>query len=119
MNQNQQLNAAYWRKIKSVIPANFVMKLNKYITRMNKPVRSIAVVNREIQSKYPGIELVRGEGYFYLYGTTPETSTMLAGFGSTGIYIHKLNQCTLQQWMDHVDMIMKQRDDNSQHEKDI
>lgn len=51
-------------------------------------------VNRELQKTFPDFELVKGDGYFYIWGPNCES------WQSSMIYTNTINQLTLQQWME-------------------
>lgn len=61
----------------------------------------IADINREITKRWPGVELVKGEGYFYLIGDSLDLAY------STSIYAFSVNQLTKAQWMSVVTEIME------------
>lgn len=62
-------------------------------------------VNKEINDRWPGYELVKGEGYFYVCGPNTEC------WNQTGIYVYGLNHMTLEQWLESVEaMIEKNKD---------
>lgn len=58
-------------------------------------------INKEITKKYPGYDLVKGQGYFWIDG--PNAALSPEG---TSIYVYSLNEMTLEQWIDAVDGVM-------------
>jgi hypothetical protein len=61
---------------------------------------TLKTVNREVQKKFPGYELLKGNGYFYVHG---HNSHM---WNETMIYTYRLNHMTLDQWIDSVTHII-------------
>ena len=60
---------------------------------------TIKYLNDKI-AKPLGVELVKGEGYFYLCGE-------LMGYASTsGIYVYKVNDLSFEQWKDSIEEIV-------------
>ena len=53
-------------------------------------------VNKKIKSLGIDAELAKEDGYFYFYGKSVERCY------STSIYVHRLNQLTMEQWLDHL-----------------
>lgn len=63
-------------------------------------------ITKEIQKHWPKVELVRGEGYFYLYSSDEEVGLKLSSLYTTGIYVNLLSHLTLEQWVQEVRVIM-------------
>lgn len=60
-------------------------------------------INKVIQQKYPNLELVRGDGYFYLLGTIGDTVNHdVANWPEGSIYVCRLNHMTMEQWIDTI-----------------
>lgn len=85
------------------------------------------VVNRKIVSKYPYMELVKGKGYFYFapltakqVGTIAVISTLnwhekvkhLGLLETTSVMTNKLNDLTLEQWIEEADNINEKIEDS-------
>lgn len=75
--------------------------------KLNNVKLRLKNVNAAIEAKFPDVELVKGAGYFYLVGKTEEMSNKLYSIQSTSIYVYKLNELTLEQWLDDVERIIK------------
>jgi len=73
---------------------------------MKKTRLTLAKVNAEIQAKYPGIELVRGKGYFYIDSKDEALALKIAGLYTSSIYVNSLNQASLEQWMKYVEFVL-------------
>jgi len=58
-------------------------------------------LNERIAKKYPGVELIKGQGYFYLAGEG------IVGLKSTGIYVKYFSDLSTQRWMWEIDNLMK------------
>jgi hypothetical protein len=67
--------------------------------------RTLTQVNKAIQKVYPTLNLTKGEGYFYLYSDDDATGNQLAMWYCTSIYSCHLNQCTVEQWVESVEML--------------
>lgn len=66
-------------------------------------------INKAITKVHPGVELVRGEGYFYIVGTTDEMSDKINMLYNTSICIHHLNQQpSIETWVNDVTRLLKQ-----------
>lgn len=56
-------------------------------------------LNKMVQEKYPGVEVVKGNGYFYLYSEDDEIGLKIAGLYQSSILIAKINNAAPEQWM--------------------
>jgi len=72
--------------------------------------RTLKQVNNRIQKKYPTIELIKGEGYFYIISEDDETAEKLASLYSTGIYTFALSHDSLEGWVNEVSELVKDLD---------
>lgn len=61
----------------------------------------MAQVQRAIDKRWPGVEFVKGEGYFYLVGDAVDIAY------ATSMYVYSLNQLTLDEWMVRIEEIIK------------
>lgn len=61
----------------------------------------LRTINKALSAKYPGLELVKGEGYFYFAGAGVEMISQ-----ETGVYVYKLNDLTLDHWIAEADRRM-------------
>lgn len=68
---------------------------------------TLAKVNKHIQAKYPLIQLVRGEGDFYIASEDDAMALKLAALYTTSIPVHAINNLTLGGWMDSVEYVMR------------
>jgi hypothetical protein len=59
-------------------------------------------INREINVRWPGYELVKGDGYFYIDG--PDTEKWY----QTMIYVYRLNHLPLRHWIEAVENLFDQ-----------
>lgn len=75
---------------------------------MNKIRITLKQVNKAIQKIHPEVELVKGEGYFYVAGITESMRLTIAGFYETSIYVYRINHQSIERWVDDVNRIMKQ-----------
>lgn len=61
----------------------------------------LRTVNKALNAKYPGLELVKGEGYFYFAGAGTEVCC------ETGVYgVYRLNDFSLDRWIEEADARM-------------
>lgn len=67
----------------------------------------IALVNKAIQKKYPLIELVKGEGYYYVHSSNDYMALKLATLYTTSISVPNLNQMGLDRWVANVERILR------------
>lgn len=63
----------------------------------------LRTINKALDAKYPGLELVKGHGYFYFMGAGMEMISQ-----ETGVYTSKLNDLTLDQWLGEADRRMSE-----------
>jgi len=61
-------------------------------------------INKGLAPK--GVELVKGEGYFYFVGSS------LDSLPSTSVMVYRLNQLTKEQWLVQADDYLKQSKEN-------
>ena len=54
-------------------------------------------VNNRLRKEIPGIELVRGKGYFYLIGTNEWGKDVVSMMYETGIYTYSLTPWTVDE----------------------
>lgn len=57
----------------------------------------LRTINKALEAKHPGLELVKGEGYFYFAGAGTEMCK------SASVYVPRLNDLTFEQWMSEAD----------------
>lgn len=75
-----------------------------------KKATSLAQVNKALHKKYPKIDLVRGNDYYYLHSNDKETALKLAGLRQTGIYVYSIKQMTIDQWIKEVEYLLHGED---------
>lgn len=63
-------------------------------------------VNAYIQTKYPVIQLIKGNGYFWVYSEDDNIGLQLAGLYTTSIDIPRITMLTEDEWLDKVEWIM-------------
>ena len=63
----------------------------------------LRTVNKALNAKYPGLELVKGEGYFYFFGAGVEVCKESGVYGA-----YRLNDLTLDQWINAADEKMRE-----------
>lgn len=68
---------------------------------------TLAKVNKHIQAKYPLIQLVKGEGYFYVHSDDDAMGLKLAMLFTTSIPVYAINQLTIGGWMDSVEYVLR------------
>ncbi|ARK07526.1 hypothetical protein LAV_00151 [Sphingobium phage Lacusarx] len=73
----------------------------------------LRTVNKALGAKYPGLELVKGEGYYYFAGAGTEVCK------ETGVYgAYRLNDLTLDQWLSEADDRMKEVAESVKRQRD-
>lgn len=70
---------------------------------------TLKTVNKAIQTKFPNVELVKGNGYFYIVGMqdTPMALTV-AELYETSIYTYQLNDLPIERWVREVELLLNQ-----------
>jgi len=86
------------------------MKINEY-----QYPRTITQVNKYIHNKYPDIDLVRGEGYFYITSDDDVVNEKLAGLYTTSIPVFSIRHQTFDTWMNDIENLLL---DVNRHEVD-
>lgn len=77
---------------------------------LNRKAKNLKEVNKAIQAKFPKVELVRGEGYYYISSQDEEEGLKMAGLYTTSIPVAYLHQQTIQQWVDSVEDLLKDQE---------
>lgn len=65
---------------------------------------TLARLNREFAREH--VAVFKGEGYFYVYGTTPEMANRLALLNETSIYVYRFDELSERQWVDAVNDVL-------------
>lgn len=73
-----------------------VNNTQNFTTMTNKKFR-ISTLNK-IANQFE-LELVKGEGYFYWWGTTEEMQLLCARMFTTSVYVPKLSDMPLEKWV--------------------
>jgi len=63
---------------------------------------TLRVVNEAIQKEFPTCFLHKGEGYFFIASDDEKWGMKIASMYQQGIYVHKINQQSLERWMQDV-----------------
>lgn len=80
----------------------------KYNTgKLNAKRITMKQVNEAIGAKYPGVFLVKGKGYYYIASDEDKQALYIASLYQTSVYVSKLNQLTVEQWVSSVDALME------------
>lgn len=77
----------------------------KYKGKKGKRI-TLKQVNAAIEKEFPKVFLVKDNGYFFIASDDNETGLKLAGFYQTSIYVAKLTQLTIEQWVREVKLLM-------------
>lgn len=62
---------------------------------------TLTQINKEIAKRGYDATLVKGDGYFYFIGPAVDNIT------STSVYVYKVNQLPLEQWIDELLSLIK------------
>lgn len=71
---------------------------------------TLAKVNKAINAKYPGIQLTKGEGYFYLFSDIEAIELKICHLFTSSIYVSAINHLSLDQWLMHVNRVLNDAD---------
>lgn len=71
---------------------------------MNHP--TMKEINRQL-ALY-GIELVKGEGYFYFWALNTRTAKILNNLESTSVWVYRLNEHTVEEWVEEGKNMLKE-----------
>jgi len=63
-------------------------------------------VNLALQTELPGIKLVKGKGYYWVWSDDDKLQDQLAGLYSTTIGVYHVSQQTVEQWIDDVKRVL-------------
>jgi len=74
-------------------------------------------VNKAIAAKFPGVELVKGNGYFYVAPTdyNSEMAQKIAALYQQGIYVYRLNDMSIDKWVESVEFTLKDNYQSHEH----
>ncbi len=67
---------------------------------------TLKTVNKALKIKYPLLELIKDNTYFYVYSEDENVSLQLSGLYSTSIDICKINHCSIDQWIIEVELVL-------------
>ena len=70
---------------------------------------TLAKVNKAINEKWPGVQLAKGEGNFYIYSDNKELDLKIGMLYQCSIPVYGINQLSLQQWIESVDYVLKDK----------
>lgn len=79
----------------------------EFLINLDKKAVSLRQVNKALKEVHPNIELIKGEGYFYISSDDDKTALMLAGLHTTSIPVYSITQQTTQQWINDVTNLLK------------
>lgn len=71
-----------------------------------KNPRTINQVQKEIKKLFPLIELIKGEGYFWIWSEDEETAKKIGQLFSTSIYVDKICHLSMEQWIQSVKSVL-------------
>jgi hypothetical protein len=64
-------------------------------------------INNAIKDKFPGVILVKGEGYFYVDSDLDDIGLKIAALQQQSIYVYKVNDLPLKRWIECIDYVLK------------
>lgn len=70
--------------------------------------KTLAQVRKSIQSKYPKLDIAKGNGYYYWCSDDPDLGLYLANLFTTSIVINHVSQLSFPKWLLEADDIMKE-----------
>lgn len=76
---------------------------------VNKKRITLKQVNDAIQKVYPTVFLVKDRNYFFIASDDNEWGLKIAGLYQSSIYVAKLNQLTIDQWVDEVKVLFENK----------
>lgn len=79
-------------------------------TDLSRKAKNLKEVNREIHRIFPTVNLVRGNGYFYIASDDDEMGLKIAGLFTTSIPVCYLHEQTIEQWVKDVKYLMADPD---------
>ena len=74
-------------------------------------VTSLKRLNQKIDKIYPGVFLVKGDGYFYVASDDEKMALKIAGLYQSGIYVCHLTHQSEERWIEDVKRLMEQKND--------
>lgn len=77
-------------------------------------------VNKEIQKEFPFVELVKGEGYYYLIPSSieAENNPILKYMVDSSVYIYRLCDQPIERWMVDVRELISKAEKEAQYAND-
>jgi hypothetical protein len=73
-----------------------------------KKANSISQVNKAIHEVYPLVNLIKGDGYFYIYSDDDATSIKIARLFISSIAVYKIGDMTIDQWVESVKLLLNE-----------
>lgn len=71
---------------------------------------SITEVNKAIAAKFPGVFLVKGNGYYYIASDDDTMADKIAGLYTSSIGVCRITQQTVTQWVKDVEYLFEDRE---------
>lgn len=73
---------------------------------MKKP-RSLMQIRRYIQTKYPTLDLGKGNGYYWFFSEDEKLGNAISSLNTSSVYVASLKQLSLEEWMQEAEDLMK------------
>jgi hypothetical protein len=67
-------------------------------------------LNKNLKILYPNIQVAKGEGYFFIYSDDKYMGEFLSSKYTTSIHVNKVNDLTLNQWIEEIKLLINQKD---------
>lgn len=69
---------------------------------------NLSVVRKEIRKRYPKLDVAKGKDYYYWHSEDNQLALYLAGLESTGIYVYRAEDQSIEQWLKEAEEVMKE-----------
>lgn len=89
---------------------NIIVGDFRYHLRMKQ--LKLSTVNKAIQKEFPTVFLVKDNGFFFLASDDKEWADRIADLHQQAIYVKKVNDMTLDQWLNDVRGLFANRTQN-------
>jgi len=73
----------------------------------SQKAKSLAQVRNFLQKKYPLINIVRGQGYYYFISDDADMNSKLDRNATTSVMVFNCREQTLDRWMSDLEQLLK------------
>lgn len=80
--------------------------------KLNAKRITMKQVNAAIEKEFPTVFLVKDKNYFFIASDNNEWGLRIAGLYQTSIHVARLNEMTVEEWVEDVRRLFKEKSSN-------